>query len=146
MQFTTLTALALALATTANTGSVIAYFCSSGPFSRSPSVSIHVYYNNQNDGCENLSAFDAGTGVISPLFGFKKFCGGNGFCADVDIFGKAGLHIMLDGRDVALGEADHHHEGYNEETTEVFCEDMKGFDQLYLSTSTWFDVTKTNCK
>lgn len=146
MHLVVVTALALAFPAAVNAGSVIAYFCSSGPFGRAQSVSIHVYYNNKDDGCENLSTFDARTGVTTPLFAYKKFCGDNGFCANVEVFGKEGYHIILDGKDVALGAPDHHQEGYNAITTDVFCEDMKKFDRLYLSTSSWFHVPKTKCK
>jgi hypothetical protein len=107
MRFIVLPTLVLASSTVADAGWVVLYYCSFfDNTGRGSAVSSRVHYNNANDGCKDLSSFDAESGIIFPLLVYKHFCGDDGFCANIDAFGKAGLHISLDGRDVALGAPD----------------------------------------
>jgi hypothetical protein len=78
------------------------------------------------------------------MLAFKEFCGDDGFCANVDIWGEAGWHISLDGIDVALGDATTSHDYYGETAARV-CEKMN-FDNGKLTVMTWENTPKTKCK
>jgi hypothetical protein len=146
MHFTNLATLALALTPVANAGSVVAHFCSSGQLSRSRLNSMLVFYDNKADGCENLSTFVAKTGVITPFLGLKKFCNKNGFCGNMEVFGKSGLHVSLDGKEVALGSPDKYVDDFSKEMAGFVCRLMGIYDDPYLSVSTWDHAPKTKCR
>lgn len=143
-----LPALALALPGVANAGSVRMYTCSNtksaGKAGSVSAMAIRVHYNNHGDGCDDLFAFDAETGVIPPLLGWKTFCGDDGFCANIDLFPSPGLHISLDGKEVALGEAVTNNESTGK-GARIICNRM-GIDNPKLSVSTWDNAPKTKCK
>jgi hypothetical protein len=157
MHFTILPtlALALALSTIANAGSVVAYFCSAYGNMGVTAVSIRVHYDNESDGCKDLFAYDAETGTILPISGRKRFCGDDGFCATTDPINKPGWHvsadgkdggeILLDGKDAVLGRADTSHD-YSGKTAKTICEKQGISDNPSLSVLIWNSAPKTKCK
>lgn len=99
---------------------------------------------NESNRCKNLTAFDAYTDTASTLLSSRTFCGDESFCANDDIWGKAGLHISLDGKDVALRASTTTHE-YFRKTAARVCETM-AFDNGKLAVLTWEKTPKTKCK
>lgn len=107
----------------ASAGQAISYSCStegevttSGAAGQLQAERV-VYSYDASDCPDSLTrTWDAFSGLQSPLQGLEEFCGGedgsgveysDDFCANTDLFTTSGvgLHIILDGYDVALGAA-----------------------------------------
>lgn len=114
-----LAALAFPLINLAHAGIVFDYYCSAGAITNSgfaiQQIAYHTFFQYGADECPGSTerSFDAFSGPTHPLLGFKEYCGGldsltgqkhsDRFCANVDLIGEAGLHVSIDGHDVALG-------------------------------------------
>lgn len=112
---------------------------------------MRAHYNNEDDGCDGLFAFEACTGAISPFLGFHKFKGDDGFVANMELFSfRPGLHIRLDDEEVALGSASKTTYLEPEDSIEACkgmgLEDHSGRRPVELIVFDWYDVPKTKCK
>lgn len=114
-------------------------------------MSMRVHYNNEDDGCDGLSAFDAYTGVIPPLLGFHEFKGDDGFSANLELLSShPGLHIKLDDKEVHLGDASKSTNVEPKYAVEACksmgLEDNTGRLPIELTILDWYNVPKTKCK
>lgn len=98
------------------------------------------------------------SGIIPSVLGFKTFCGddlGNNpyFCANIEVSlfnaEKRGMHIILDGYDIALGTPTSTLSlDVNSDGAKVVCQNL-GFSEFSdyesISISSWENVAPTTC-
>ncbi|KAG8169636.1 hypothetical protein KVR01_000381 [Diaporthe batatas] len=145
-----------AAASLVSAGSAVLYMCTLADDPRIHSgstamISLRAHYNNAEDGCDGLFAFDASTGAIPPLLGYHRFKGDDGFAADMELLSpRPGLHIRLDDEEVALGDASETTRVGPEDSAEACrsmgLEDTTGGRPVELIVFVWYDVPKTKCK
>lgn len=146
-------------------GSVAMYTCGAGendPYQNTGSsavMAMRVHYSYDENECPSSKkrSWDAFTGTIPALLGFKEFCGGKDgdgneyskdFCGNINILGGAGLHVKLHGHDVAVGASDSNVDilALDSDYAADLCNDLGISDDLSSAqVSSWGHVSKTTC-
>lgn len=150
----------------ASAGQAISYLCSTDGKATSSGAAAGqlmaqrvVYSYDAADCPDSLTrTWDAFTGLRSPLEGLVEFCGGedgsgveysDDFCGNVDLFGTTGLHIVLDGHNVALRTSTSSTDLDPTSDSSIAMCSLIGLTTPYglteVSVSTWEGVTPPLC-
>lgn len=139
-------------------GSVVMYKCSMGENTNQQLLALRVHYSYDENECPSskMRSWDAFSGAIPSIWAYKEFCGGKDgdgtkyseeFCGNMDFFGDAGMHVKLQGHDIALGNAGKSTDlDAGTEYAKDLCEELR-LSGSYSSVSVheWWGVGKTTC-